>query len=439
MSFNIALSGINAAQKDLNTTANNIANVNTTGFKESRAEFGDVYATSIFSNAKTSVGNGVATAHVAQQFQQGSLNFTENSLDLAINGNGFFVMSDGIESMDRNYTRAGAFKLDSNSFVTNSAGNYLQVYDVNDDGSPKAVSMASTKPLQIPDTAGVPEATGKVDMTMNLPATSPGLDPLSFDPTDSSTFTAATSVSVYDSLGESHTLSTYYVKDGRAGAPTNSWLEFNYVDDKPLDIVGGEATGQAPGQPPGGPVKPLAVRLTFDSSGLLDMQTPAIAQSVPLGAILTNGADTTQTINMNFNNPTQFASAFEVSKLEQDGATVGRLTGIDIGPDGMVAASYTNGRNDKLGMIAMAKFANEQGLSQAGDTGWRASQLSGSAIAGEANTGTFGKINSSALEQSNVNLTSELVDLITAQRNYQANSRTLEVNSKLQDTVLQIR
>ena len=435
MSFNIALSGINAAQKDLNTTANNIANVNTTGFKESRAEFGDVYATSIFSNAKTSVGNGVATAHVAQQFQQGSLNFTENSLDLAINGNGFFVMSDGLESMDRNYTRAGAFKLDSNSFVTNSAGNYLQVYDVNNDGTPKAVSMASTKPLQIPDTAGVPESTSNVDMTMNLPATSPVLDPTKFDPTDSGTFTSATSVSIYDSLGESHTLSTYYIKDGTPGAPANSWLEFNYVDDQPLDIVGGQAVAAAPGTP----AKPAALRLTFDSSGLLQQQLPAIAETVPLGAILTNGADTTQTIKLNINNPTQFASAFEVSKLEQDGATVGRLTGIDIGPDGMVSASYTNGRNDKLGMIAMAKFANEQGLSQTGDTGWRASQLSGNAIAGEANTGTFGKINSSALEQSNVNLTSELVDLITAQRNYQANSRTLEVNSKLQDTVLQIR
>jgi flagellar hook protein FlgE len=435
MSFNIALSGINAAQKDLNTTANNIANVNTTGFKESRAEFGDVYATSIFSNAKTSVGNGVATAHVAQQFQQGSLNFTENSLDLAINGNGFFVMSDDLESMDRNYTRAGAFKLDANSFVTNSAGSYLQVYDVNDDGSPKAVSMASTKPLQIPDTAGVPESTGNIDLTMNLPATSPVLDPTKFDPSDSGTFTSATSVSIYDSLGESHTLSTYYVKDGTVGAPANSWLEFNYVDDKPLDVVGGQAVAAAPGTP----AKPAALSLTFDSSGLLQQQLPVIAETAPVGAILTNGADTTQTVKVNINNPTQFASAFEVTKLEQDGATVGRLTGIDIGPDGMVAASYSNGRNDKLGMVAMAKFANEQGLSQTGDTGWRASQLSGNAIAGEPNSGTFGKINSSALEQSNVNLTSELVDLITAQRNYQANSRTLEVNSKLQDTVLQIR
>ena len=436
MSFNIALSGINAAQKDLNTTANNIANVNTTGFKESRAEFGDVYATSIFANAKTSVGNGVATSQVAQQFQQGSLNFTQNSLDLAINGSGFFVTSDGLESMDRGYTRAGAFKLNSESFVTNSAGDYLQVYDVNKDGSPKAISMAATKPLQIPDTAGVPQSTANVGISMNLPATdAAALDPANFDPTDSGTYSSATSVSIYDSLGESHTMSTYYVKDGSAGAPKNSWLEFTYVDDKPVNTVGGQAVAAAPGTP----AKPAAVRLTFDSSGLLQLQTPMPAQTAPLGNILTNGADPLQTVNLNFNNPTQFASPFEVSKLEQDGATVGRLTGIDIGPDGMVVASYSNGTNDKLGMIAMAKFANEQGLTQAGDTGWRQSQLSGDAIAGEPNSGTFGKINSSALEQSNVNLTSELVDLITAQRNYQANSRTLEVNSKLQDTVLQIR
>lgn len=435
MSFNIALSGINAAQKDLNTTANNIANVNTTGFKESRAEFGDVYATSIFSNAKTSIGNGVATSHVAQQFQQGSLNFTENSLDLAINGNGFFVTSDGMESMDRGYTRAGAFKLDSSSFVVNSSGNYLQVYDVNDDGTPKAVSMAATKPLQIPDTAGVPQSTSNIDMSMNLPATTGLLDPTKFDPADSATFSAATSVSIYDSLGESHTLSTYYVKDGTPGAPANSWLEFNYVDDKPIDVMGGQAVAAAPGSP----AKPAAVRLTFDSSGLMQTQTPMPAQTVALGALLTNGADSTQQVNLNFNNPTQFAAAFEISKLEQDGATVGRLTGIDIGPEGMVVASYSNGRNDKLGMIAMAKFANVQGLTQTGDTGWRQSQLSGDAVAGEPNSGTFGKISSSALEQSNVNLTSELVDLITAQRNYQANSRTLEVNSKLQDSVLQIR
>lgn len=141
MSFNIALSGIAAAQKDLNTTANNIANVNTTGFKESRAEFADVYASSIFANSKTTVGGGVTTAQVAQQFQQGSLQFTSNALDMAINGGGFFVTSSEVGSQDLSYTRAGAFKVDADSYLVNSAGNYLQTFPVDKDGNSTSVSL----------------------------------------------------------------------------------------------------------------------------------------------------------------------------------------------------------------------------------------------------------------------------------------------------------
>lgn len=203
MSFNIALSGLYAAQKHLDVTANNIANVNTVGFKGSRAEFADVYSSSIFANAKTQVGSGVSTSTVAQQFHQGALNFTNNSLDLAIQGNGFFVTSANIGDLDRSYTRAGAFQLDSNGYVTTAQGDYLQVYDVNDDGTPKTVSLDSTIPLKIPDAAGSPEATSKVNMSMNLPAGAKSLDPANFDPTDSDTYTSSTSVVVYDSLGES--------------------------------------------------------------------------------------------------------------------------------------------------------------------------------------------------------------------------------------------
>jgi len=154
MSFNIALSGISAAQKDLNTTANNIANVNTTGFKESRAEFADVYATSIFANSKTTVGGGVATSQVAQQFQQGSLQFTNNSLDMAINGGGFFVTSSEVGSQDHSFTRAGAFKFDSNNYMVDSAGNFLQTFPVDKDGNSTSVSLTTTQPVKIPDTAG---------------------------------------------------------------------------------------------------------------------------------------------------------------------------------------------------------------------------------------------------------------------------------------------
>ena len=171
MSFNNALSGINAAQKDLNVTANNIANVNTTGFKESRAEFADVYANSIFVNAKTQVGNGVATGAVAQQFHQGALQFTNNALDLAIQGNGFFVTSDGLTNLDRSYTRSGAFKLNESSYMVSNSGGYLQGYEINSDGTPKAVSINATKPIQIPDRAGEPVQTSKIEANFNLPST----------------------------------------------------------------------------------------------------------------------------------------------------------------------------------------------------------------------------------------------------------------------------
>jgi len=168
-----------------------------------------------------------------------------------------------------------------------------------------------------------------------------------------------------------------------------------------------------------------------------------------LGAgILAHGSDPTQQISIDFNldvnsatpnEPTQFASAFEVTSLEQDGLPVGRLTGIDIGPDGLVRATFSNGTSEPIVRVALVRFSNEQGLTQESSTQWKESILSGEALAGEATTGTFGEINSSALEQANVNLTTELIDMIIAQRNFQANSRALEVNNSLNQTILNIR
>lgn len=448
MSFNNALSGINAAQKDLNVTANNIANVNTTGFKESRAEFADVYANSIFVNAKTQVGNGVATGAVAQQFHQGALQFTNNALDLAIQGNGFFVTSDGLSNLDRTYTRSGAFKLNENSYMVSNSGGYLQGYEINSDGTPKAVSINATKPIQIPDKAGEPVQTSKVEAGFNLPSDTKTLMDVNaskFDPKDSTTYSSSTSVVTYDSLGEAHTITQYFVKEADATDPTQAavptaWRMYLYQDDKPIDIAGGQATTMATGVSQA----PLSARVTFDASGkMVTPTTPAVIKTEPLGTpgagIITNGADGTQDIEFKFGTVTQYSSPFEVSKLTQDGSTVGRLTKVEIGADGIVSATYSNATTVKVAMVAMAKFANSQGLTQVGDTSWRQSLLSGDALPGTPNTGTFGSIKSSALEQSNVDLTTELVDLITAQRNFQANSRSLEVNSSLQQSILQIR
>lgn len=440
MSFNIALSGIAAAQKDLDTTANNIANVNTTGFKESRAEFADVYASSVFQSAKTKVGDGVRTAAVAQQFQQGALQFTNNSLDLAITGDGFFVTASEVGSRDYSYTRAGAFKLDSNNFIVDNNGNFLQGYPVDtESGSTTSVSLSTTNPIQIPTTAGAPSATRDVFLSMNLDARvlPPTVTP--FDIDDRSSYNSTTSTTIYDSLGQAHILSIYFVKTNMG----NEWEVYGAFDGEPLP-----AGGNNPAQllqtlqfTPSG----IPAGSNNDGSGLFDdIEFPV----TDLNNLLNNGA-TFGGILDNFGirfrdeagtrRPTQYASNFEVGTLSQNGTTVGRLTGLDIDASGKIMATYSNGDQQYLSQVSMVRFANPQGLSQSGNTSWRASLASGEPLAGEPNTGTFGSVQSSALEQSNVNLTTELVDLISAQRNFQANSRALEVNSSLQQTILQIR
>lgn len=451
MSYNIALSGLAASQKDLDTTANNIANVKTHGFKESRAEFADVYATSIFNAGKTKVGDGALTANVAQQFSQGSLNFTNNSLDMAISGNGFFATSADLGARDFTYTRAGAFKLNNSNFIVNNNGDYLQGFQVDrNSGSASSTSLATTQPIRIPDVAGAPQQTDNIFQAFNVDARltnipDDGATPPSsnFSPDSPSTYSASTSATVFDSLGESHVVSTYYVKRG-----SNEWDVYATFDGQEIDIGGGGTPGATSSDGYQGQ------RITFDSAGNPAVTPPDV--SFPPGALdlsgagpdgpyLANGADDTQTINLNYQDrtgtevPTQFASDFEVSSLEQDGTTVGRLTNVDIDAKGLVAATYSNGDVQYLGQVAMVRFANEQGLTQVGNTSWRQSIASGDPLAGQADSGTYGAIEASALENSNVNLTQELVDLISAQRNFQANSRSLEVNSTLQQTILQIR
>lgn len=473
MSFNIALSGISVAQKDLNTTANNIANTNTTGFKGSRAEFSDVYAQSVFGGGKTKVGDGGSTAVVAQQFSQGSLKFTNNSLDLAITGNGFYATTPDLEARDMTFTRAGNFKLDDDNFVVTNQGSFLQVYPVNSDGTSQGVSLSTTEALRIPDSAGVPVATTEVEMTMNVDSTSTGLDPTLFDPNDNSTYHASSSITVFDSLGESHIQTTYYVKDGVGPTLTppvdNRWYVFSSIDADangnpiPVDLNGSTSAGTdattatpvtaAPTGYPAGDGDFVGVAIRFNAQGEIasingnepgtDPQPFIQSQGLGNGAgeagVLTNGADGSQSIIIDFDSPTQFASSFEVTALEQDGATVGRLTGVTIADDGLVSANYSNGTVDYLGRVALVRFANDQGLQQVGNASWKETISSGQPLAGEANTGTFGTIVSNALEQSNVDITQELVDLITAQKSFQANSRALDINSQLQQNILQIR
>lgn len=461
MSFNIALSGLNAAQKDLDVTSNNIANVNTVGFKESRAEFVDVYAASLLASGSTKVGDGVLTSTVAQQFSQGSIQFTNNALDLAITGNGFFATVPELGSLETSYTRAGQFKLNADNFVVNSQGGHLLGFPVNPDGTSASVSLSTAEPIRIPTASGAPTPSSQVDIRMNLPAGDSFISgaPGNFDPDDPLTFNHSTSITIFDSLGDSHIMTYFFVKDNPTTNP-NEWMLFTAVDGQMVnlqeDALGDAAADNRVGGSVSGPLAPAGfrgARLTFSSSGDFISQLPGLAPNgivtEVLGAtILSNGAEPNQTIQIDFNldplgpnpnEPTQFASNFEVTALDQDGLAVGRLTGIDIGKDGLVRATYSNGTSQPLARIALVNFANEQGLTQVGNTGWKESILSGGALAGEGGSGTFGTINSSALEQANVNLTTELIDLISAQRNFQANSRALEVDNQLNQTILQIR
>ncbi len=429
MAFNIGLSGLNAASADLDVTSNNIANTSTTGFKGSRAEFADIYALSTFGNSATAIGSGVLLSNVAQQFNQGNLEFTENSLDLAISGSGFFALAPNQGSGERVYTRAGAFGVSEQGFVVNSAGQFLQSFPVNSDGTVTSTSLSSTNSLRLPSAAGVPQPTTEIDLGINLPSSEPALDPLLFDPTEPTTFTNSTSVSVFDSLGDSHIATTYFVKDSGAA---NRWATYLYLDDSAVDIPG----GTTPGSPASGPVD--YATLNFDAAGNLTLPTiPATITSAPIA--LSNGAsDLTLTLDLANNSPTQFASAFSVTSLAQDGFTTGRLTGLDISDTGLVRANFTNGEAVSLGKVALVNFSNPQGLSQLGNTAWAETIDSGEPLAGEAGTGSLGLISAGALEASNTDLTAELVHLITAQRNFQANAKSIETASAITQTIINI-
>lgn len=447
MGFNIALSGLNAAQSQLDVTSNNIANVETTGFKGSRTAFGDIYANSAFGNSDTAIGNGVLLQQVQQLFDQGNLDFTSQALDLAISGEGFFVLSPDQLSQERVYTRAGNFGVDENGYVVNSANQYLQVFPVNDDGTVTATALSSTTPLQLPDTAGAPQATAEVDIGVNLPANASNLAVNAFDPTDPNSYSASTSITLYDSLGDSHVATAYFVKEPNLGGSglQNTWGVFLSVTDDTgnvniVDVYDGIGGAVSPTNT-GAPNNYAYGVLSFDAQGVFQGTEPATGIFTDQFSFLTNGSDTTQQVLFDFagNPPTQFASPFSVAALSQDGFTIGRLTGLNVDDQGIIQATYSNGQTTAVGKVAMARFSNNQGLLQIGNTTWRSSTASGEPIPGEAGTSSFGLIQSGALETSNIDLTKELVTLITSQRNFQANAKSIETANAVTQTIIQIR
>jgi len=443
MSFSTALSGLNAATADLNVKSNNIANVNTTGFKESRAEFGDVFAVSAFgTTSRTAIGNGTVLQNVAQQFSQGNLEFTDNALDLAISGEGFFALAPDVDSGEVIYTRAGEFGVNKDGYIVSNEGWFLRAFPVDSSGQISATSMNATGPIQLPPSVGAPEATTSLGIATNLPSTSPGIDDgaggiLAIDPTDPASYSFTTSATIYDSLGNEHIVTTYYqhidaaADDGGTPAGDNQWQMAVYVD-------GGDVKGGTAGTPF---ALETDARVSFNADGTLSTVNPdPITLSFTDGGASewASGAET-QVVNLSLTGSTQNSGAFNVGALTVNGFPTGRLTGVDVSEDGLIRATYSNGQAVPIGKIAMGDFANPQALNKIGNTAWKETTDSGPVIAGEASTGSFGQIQAGALENSNVDLTKELVGLITAQRNFQANSKAIETNNAITQTIINLR
>ncbi len=432
MPFRIALSGLEAATTDLQVTGHNIANSSTNGFKESRAEFADIYANSVSDVSNTAAGRGVRVTRVAQQFSQGNIDFTSNNLDLAINGEGFFVLEDA--SGNISYTRAGAYHADRDGYVVDHAGNMLQIFEPDGTGG---YNTGSTANLQLPLLSGTPAASTTVDASLNLDPTSTAIAATTaFDPTNAATYDNATSTTVYDSLGVAHTMTMYY----RESTTDNSWLVWTTVLDTdgttvlPLTPTTGSTVAA-----PASAGYPAAV-INFGTDGVLTTSSGSIdaTGNLAYNATAITGADNLS-LGFNYSDTTQYGSDFAVNNLTQDGYAPGRLSGVDIDNSGVVFARYTNGQSDALGMVALAKFNNQQGLRQLGDTSWAETYESGDVQMGAPGTSSLGLIQSGGLENSNVDISEQLVNLITAQRNFQANAQVITTADTITQTIINIR
>lgn len=420
MSFQQGLSGLNASSKNLEVIGNNIANSNTFGAKASRGEFADVYANALNGAGANSVGIGTTLAAVTQQFTQGNITSTDNPMDLAINGAGFFQVSDG-----RNptmYSRNGQFKVDRTGFIVNNQAQRLMGYAADGTG---VIQPGNAVALQLP-TAGInPQATSEILIEMNLDSragvTAPTVGP-AIDFSDPRTYNNATSLAVYDDLGQDVALTYYFQKSATSvwnvfitvnGAPVNGTV----AAPLPTTTITFPANGGAPVTPAGA--------VTFD--------VPASVNSVGAQTLPITG------VQLSLRGATQYGAGFAVTNLSQNGYAPGQLTGIAIEANGVVMARYSNGQSKPAGQIELATFRNPQGLQAQGGNVWARAFSSGDPILGVAGEGSLGVLQSGALEESNVDLTAELVNMITAQRVYQANAQTIKTQDQVLQTLVNLR
>lgn len=533
MPFRIALSGLNAASSELRVIGNNVANASTVGYKKARAEFADIFAASGLGTTANAIGAGVRIASVSQQFTQGNIGFTDNNLDLAIAGQGFFRLNDNGVTV---FTRAGQFGVDRDGYVVNAAGQQLTAYGADDTGnitgaiSALRLDTSDIEPAQTTtvntginldsssDVPAAPVATSEITLAGTIldtndspyttaafnvvdsygneittatmewtysgagavwtaellvggasttPATTTSVDvgtdtsaSLSWDPdgaggqsalpitmdvsalasqtvaagasnvsatadgavqgtfsvADASSYNNSTSLTIYDSLGASHLATMYFRKTGTP----NEWEGYLFVDDQQVD-------------------GPIDLSFTTDG-GLAAIDGAATPPATFTSASFTpTGGSSAMTMTLSLDGMTQYGSAFSVSQLSQDGYATGRLSGVDIANNGTITARFTNGQSRTLGQIALANFGNAQGLRQLGDTSWAETYESGAALVSAPGTGSLGLIESGALEGSNVDLTEQLVGMITAQRNFQANAQVIQTADTVQQAIINIR
>ncbi len=405
MPFRISLSGLDATSSALDVVANNIANSNTTGFKTSRVAFADVYATGSLNLSSLQSGEGVTIAGINQQFTQGNISQTGNNLDMAISGQGFFTLHD---ASGYYYTRNGTFSVDRTGYVVNAQSQRVQVYPALPNG---AFNTGALQDLQLNTSQSAPQQTANVAANINLPANATAPVDTPFSPTDPLSYTNTTSTAVYDSLGYQHTASYYFI----AGAAPNTWTVAMTVD------------GTQVGAPQA---------MTFNSSGAIT--APANATFTFPAYTPTTGASA-MNLKTNFTGTTQYGNQFAVNTVTQDGYSTGQLTTISVDNTGQVSAKYTNGRSLLLGQLAISNFPNPQGLAPLGNSNWSETFASGNVIRGTAGSSNIGLVQSGALETSNVDLTKELVDMITAQRAFQANAQMITTDDQITQTILQIR
>jgi flagellar hook protein FlgE len=419
MGFQQGLSGLNASSKSLEVIGNNIANANTYGAKSSRAEFADVYANAI-GGTRNAIGIGVSVAAVAQQFTQGNITGTDNPLDVAINGGGFFQVRDPSGAMT--YSRNGQFKVDNAGFIVNNQGSHLMGFPADATGT---IIPGTATALQMPTAGITPQVTTGIQMEMNLDSRAGVTLPTAGAPidfADPSTYNNATSQTVYDVKGQEVALTYYFQKTG-----TDTWNVYVAANGTPLATAGGNPAPSTTITFPTNGGTPTA------PAGTVALDIPSVSNAVGAVTVPITG------VALDLSGATQYGAQFGVTDLQQDGYSAGQLIGAQIDANGVISARYSNGETRPAGQLELATFRNPQGLQPMGGNAWVQTVASGGPVVGTPGSGNLGVLQAGALEESNVDLTAELVNMIVAQRSYQANAQTIKTQDQILQAIVNLR